>query len=203
MTQRLLSGYRFVEINHGDTLQVIAARELGDAARWSDLVAINRLTHPYITGDPALAGERVKLYGQLLIVPAAKVQVSAAVDPDRVFGVDLDLEDGVLKTDGAGDFKLIAGRANLRQAISHRIMTPLRELVFHLAYGCGVHRLKGAINGPTAGLLGARYVRDAMLEDPRVDAVLSTVADVAGDSITIEGRVQPVAGTAFDLSSSI
>ena len=30
---RPLQGYRFVETRHGDTLQAVAAREMGDASR--------------------------------------------------------------------------------------------------------------------------------------------------------------------------
>ncbi len=48
---RTLTGWRFVETLANDTMQGIAARELGDASRWVDLVNINGLTPPYLTGE--------------------------------------------------------------------------------------------------------------------------------------------------------
>lgn len=201
MTDRTLTGYRFVSINQGDTLQAIAARELGDASMWADLIAINGLVYPYITGDPTQAGPKVKLYGDTIIVPAARAPAANVSDANSLFGTDLRLTNGLLTAEN-GDLALVSGRFNLRQALQNRIQTALGELLFHLGYGCGVHRLKGTANGPTAGLLGARYVRDAMLADPRVAQVPSTVATVTGDVIAVSADVQPVAGTSIDLQTT-
>jgi predicted Zn-dependent protease len=44
---RPLNGFRLVEIKYGDTLQELAARELGDANKWRDIIAINDLLPPY------------------------------------------------------------------------------------------------------------------------------------------------------------
>jgi phage baseplate assembly protein W len=202
MTDRTLTGYRFVSIDQNDTLQAIAARELGDASKWADLVNINGLTYPYLTGDPTLSGPNVRLYGQTIIVPAATVQLSAATDPDRVFGVDLRLTNGQLTAEN-GDFALVKGRDNLKQAYQNRIATPLGELLFHLLYGCGVHALKGFVNGPTAALLAARYVKDALLADPRTDKVTASKATVQGDVTAVEATAQAVGGTSIDISAGV
>lgn len=202
MISRRLTASRLVEIHHGDTLQTIAARELGDASKWADLIAINDLVSPYLTGNPEESGLQVKLYGELLRVPAASARVDAATAPDEVFGIDLDLTNGEL-TARDGDFVVVAGRANLRQAILHRLNTAWGELLFHLNYGCGVHRLKGKVNGPASGLLAARYVKGAMLSDARVDAVPKAVAEVLGDRISVDATINPITGAPANVSEVI
>lgn len=195
-----LTGYRLVEVLYGDTLQSIAARELGDAERWAELIAINGLTWPYLTSDENESSATVKLYGQTIFVPAATPQVSATSDPDAVFGVDLLLVDGDLEAVD-GDLELVGGRFNLRQALKHRIDTPLGDLIFHQAYGCGAHRLKGRAASPTTALLGARYVRDAVQADPRVDSVIESTATVVGDVVQANANVRPVVGAAVAVST--
>lgn len=202
MTDRLLRGRRLVEIRHGDTPQALAARELGDASKWVAVADINGLSPPYFTGDIASAGETVKLFGQSILVPSIGVDAPAVVDADRVYGVDLDLSSGVLSAVD-GDMALISGRPNLRQAINHRIVTDLQELLFHLAYGCGVRRVLGTASGPAAGLLGAQYVKSALDLDPRIENVSSCVAEIVGDQVVITARIQPISGAAFDISTGL
>lgn len=202
MTDRILSGSRIVEIQHGDTLQVIAARELGDASKWVDIVSVNGLRPPYLTGVAGEASASVKLYGQTLVVPAASTVPSSVNDADQLFGVDLDLSGGALSVE-SGDLKLAGGRANLRQALVHHIVTDLQELLFHLRYGCGVRRLLGAVAGPASGLLAAEYVRTAIRMDTRVAAVISTTADVVGDQVVVTARIQPITGTTIDIAATV
>lgn len=196
---RPLNGYRLVEVRYGDTVQEIAARELDDASRWRDIVSINDLVPPYLTGNAALAGARVKLYGQMLMVPAVAAIASAETDEDAVFGVDLDLRDGLLSAEG-GDLRLIAGRENLKQALSHRVRTHLRELLYHLPYGCGVHRLIGRVTGGGAAQLGVQYVRGALLADPRVASVASVAAEPSGDVMPVSAVVNPIVGSPIEVS---
>lgn len=200
--EKTLSGFRFVEIHHGDTLQRIAVRELNDASKWALIAAINDLRPPYIV-EPGSSAPKTRAYGQLLAVPAARPTVSAEIDPNRVFKVDLDLTTGDLRDDGQGDLLLIEGRNNFRQALRHRIMTPLRDLLFHPRYGCGVHSLKGAGNDRTANLLAAQYVKGALLSDSRCDTVPNTTAVVVGDRIEVTAQVKPVAGAAVDVSTEL
>ena len=196
---RPLEGFRLAEVRQGDTLQALALRELGDAAKWPLLIALNGLSPPYLTGDPALAGERVRLYGDLLVVPAAAAEVSAEAAPDLVFGVDAELRRGRLEA-AEGDFALVSGRPNLRQALKHRLDTDLGELVFHPRYGCEVHRMKGQGGGATSAALAAAYVKGALLGDDRVSTVDRSTARILGDAIAADAVITPVAGVPVDLS---
>lgn len=199
--RRPLHGFRFVEIRHGDTLQAIAAREIGDASRWTDLIAYNDLVPPFITDDPAQARTGVLLSGSMIRVPAAAQMASASSDPDRVFERDIRLEDGVLVAQN-GDFAVASGRDNLRQAIKHRIETERGELLFHPEYGSRIRVLLGAVNGPTASLLAAEYARSAVLADPRIRQVTQSVAEVEGDVVRVSVEAQPIAGRVIEVTAS-
>lgn len=191
--RRPLYGFRFVETRHGDTLQAIAARELGDASRWSEIIAHNDLVPPFITDDPAEAREGVVLTGSKIRLPAPTPMVSAALDPDRVFGRDVRLHNGVLDAAG-GDFAVIAGRENLRQALRHRIETDRGEVLFHREYGSRVRELMGAVSGPTALMLAAEYAKSAVAADPRIEEVTRAVAETSGDVTRVSVEARPVTG---------
>lgn len=205
LTKRL-SGFRHVEIQQGDTLQAIAARELGDASLWVDLITINGLNYPYLTGDATAVLEAdpgtLKLYGESLIVPAGAAVTSSTDDPSRVFGVDVLLQAGRLVAGPTGDLALVAGRANLEQAIDNRIETPLGDLVWHQQYGCGIHKLKGRGGDVGAVTLSAKYVEAALVDDPRITQAEAT-AVLAGDAIDVTGKAQPVTGSAIDFTNTV
>jgi phage baseplate assembly protein W len=199
---RALTGWRFVETHGGDTLQEIAARELGDASRWVDLIDINGLEPPFLIGDPKLAGPRVKLYGQLIMVPASTAQATSDTDPEAVFGVDIALDiAGRLTAVANGDLSIVGGHANLKQALQNRITTDTGELLFHLDYGCKVRRMVGIANGPGAGLIGGQYVRSAILSDPRIDSVSSVTVTVRGDALQIQGTAIAIAGAPITINT--
>ena len=193
-----LAGYRFVDILQGDTLQAIAARELGDAARWNELIAYNKLVPPYIS---AAAAAGVLAYGGQLLVPAPSPVISTAADPDRVFEIDIDLTRGMLGVSN-GDFSVVSGRANLRQALRHRVETDRGELMFHSNYGSFVRRLIGTLNGPTTALLAAQYAKSAVLADPRIAAVTQAEADVVGDTTNVRVEAQPIVGRPVQLNAT-
>lgn len=203
MALKRLAGFRFVEIQHGDTLQRIALREMGDASLWPNLIDINDLTPPYLTDDPALAGPKVKLFGHLLMVPAGEPQGEADPDAARIYGSDVALNKGLLQADETGDLALVAGVPNLKQALENRLATPLRDLLFHASYGCNVHSLKGEAGQPGIATLGAQFVRSAMLDDPRVREVGSAKANLTGDVLSVSATVTPITGTTVDILRAI
>lgn len=203
MNERPLFGFRFVEILHGDTLQAIAARELGDAGRWAELIAYNDLVPPFVTDDASLVRAGVLLSGSLLRVPAPVPVISTTTDPDKVFEIDVALDDRGQLTVESGDFVVASGRTNLRQALKHRVITDRGELIFHPTYGSLVRRLIGTVNGPTAALLAAQFAKSAVQADTRIKQVTQATADVVGDVINVSIEAQPVVGRVVDVDAAL
>lgn len=200
--QKPLYGFRFAEIQRGDTLQAIAAREMGDAARWHDLIVYNNLRPPYITDNTASTAAGVLRAGALIRLPAPVPVVTTTTEADRVFERDVELRLGRLEPDESGDFAVISGVANLGQALRHRVETERGELVFHTDYGSLVRRLIGAINGPTASLLAAEYAKSAVQGDARVKRVTKATAEVIGDTINVSVELEPIVGRAIRLDAT-
>lgn len=190
---RTLPGVRFVETRRGDTLQRVAARELGDAARWRDLAEINQLSPPYLTDEVAEASQTVLLTGALLMVPAASPRPPKDGTPEEVLGADVALRRGELQVVG-GDLALVAGVPNFAQALSHLVQTEPGDLLFHARYGAGVRRLLGSSNSRSKGVLAAGLVRGAARADPRTSAVTKATAEVRGDVLRLEVEVEAVTG---------
>lgn len=202
--QREVPGIRFAETNRDDSMQAIALRELGDSSRWPELVSLNQLIPPFITDDTSLAGAGVLLGGQLIKIPATDAVVATLTrDTDIVFESDLSLDAGDLQADAGGDFAIVSGLPNLRQALSHRLDTDRGELGFHPEYGSLLRRIVGTVNGPTAGLLAASYAKSAVAADPRIQQVTSSDATVAGDRVTVDLVAQPVVGRTIDITQTV
>lgn len=198
MTQKVIPGFRFVEVQRDDTLQHIAARELGGAQRWPELVALNSLRPPFIAEASGLG---VVGYGDFLRVPSSTTVVDAEASPDEVFGRDVALSRGGIEVDN-GDFVVAGGRANLRQALRHRMETDAGELIYHPGYGSEIRRILGTVNGPTANLLAAQFARSAILADPRVSTVTKAQASATGDAIAVSVEAVPVTGKAVDAGAT-
>lgn len=188
---------RFAEIRYGDDLRVISLRELGTAERWLEIANLNGLRHPYIASS---ASDGVLSYGDMIQIPSPVSTVSANNDPVGVFGVDILVRGGNLAVTENGDLEVVAGVQCLVQALRHHVSVDKRELAFHPEYGCYVRSLLGRSNGPTAGQLAAFYVKSALMEDSRVDAVPSCVAEVVGDQIRVTATVNPITGRPVDLA---
>lgn len=201
--QKPIYGFRYVDILHGDTLQAIAARELGNAGRWVELVAYNDLIAPFITGDEGLAGPHVLLYGAVIKVPAPLPVASTTNDPELVFERDVSLDaSGGISVEN-GDFAVVSGRDNLRQALVNRVVTERGELPYHPTYGNGVHRLRGTVNGPSALLLAAEFCKSTVAADPRIARITRADATADGDAIRVEIEAQPIAGRVINLTADL
>ncbi|HET8550954.1 MAG TPA: hypothetical protein VFM97_00580 [Gammaproteobacteria bacterium] len=196
---RTVSGFRRVPTLHGDTLQKIAARELGDATQWYRLIYLNGLHAPYITDDPAQAGNGVILAGDTILLPAAGNAAIRSNDPDNVYGDDIALAGGRLRVEN-GDLAIVGGVANVSQALSNRVRTQQGELRFHPRYGCSARQLIGHKNGPGA-LAAAGFVKRSLATDYRVRRVPDARATVEGDAVRIAATVEVVTGEQLEVSA--
>lgn len=191
-----LAGLRKAATRPGDTMQRIAARELDDAARWTELISVNDLEYPWITDDPALAGPKVLLAGLDILIPAPAPEASGVVQTsdDAVFGADLKLTGGRLGSDGMGGLSLISGAPNLTQATDHRLQVKRGSVLFHRPYGSELHLLIGGRADPVSEQLGALFVERALLQDPRIDRVENARATINGDAIETSATAIAVDG---------
>jgi phage baseplate assembly protein W len=197
-----LTGYRFVQTQYGDTLQTFAARVMGDATNWSVLVGMNGLMPPYLTDDPDSAGAGVVLNGTYIMVPAPSA--STSTDPDDVFKTDVLLDDdGFLSVTENGDLATVSGVANLKQALENALDTDQGELIFHNSYGYLGRRLIGQKNGPTAGMLAARYAKQTINADSRISSVDSSTATVSGVSINTIVEATAIDGTKVPVNTTV
>lgn len=200
---RKLIGYRLVETHFGDSLQVIAAREMGDASRWPEIVAINNLVPPFITDEAGLSGVGVILTGKPVRVPASTPIADAATNPGATFLADVKLSGGHVEADASGDFLLCDGLPNLRQALVHRVVTQNGDLMYHPEYGSQIKRLLGAVTGPTASILAAQYVSASVLADPRVADVTKSTAEIIGDVINVSVEAETISGRSVAFNESV
>ncbi len=187
-------GYRRVDTRAGDTLQDIAARELGDAARWYDLANLNNLLPPYITDDLGKAGPRVLFSGSTIMIPGPAPAASGVADPATVFGSDAALANGQLVDDGNGDFAIVSGIPNLDAAILHRLRTRPGELIYHPRYGCKIYDLIGDRGSDSTNQLAGAFVASAVRTDPRVSKVQKATATISGDSVSVSATAVTVDG---------
>jgi hypothetical protein len=195
-------GIRSVLTQRGDTLRKVAARELGNAARWVELITLNNLKPPYIVDLRADLAEGVILSGNPINVPAPMPRATVRTDPDGIFLKDLDLTNGLLHAE-AGGLVPINGLANFEQALLIRVKTMKKELVFHPTYGCYVKRLLGRKASATANLLGAFFVASALQEDERVDRVVNTTAETDGNTIRINSEIMPINNRIINITTVV
>lgn len=199
--ERDMLSYRLAETHAGDTLQRVAAREMGDANRWNELVWFNNLTYPYLTDNPEEASDAVLLTGSMIRIPAPTGISVDAAERAQVYERDCRMVKRRLVDDGNGDIAVVSGTDNLTQQLKHRIDTPRGQLVRHPDYGCLVWQLQGKVTGPAASLLGAQYVKSAIQADYRISSVISSTAEVNGDVTRITASAEAIAGGKVDISS--
>jgi len=197
--EREQPNFRLVETHHGDTLQDVAAREMGDANRWPELIWLNRLVPPYLTDDPSKVTSTVLMTGSLIRVPAPVGVVSDDADAGQVYERDCQLVNKRLTDDGAGDFAVVTGAQNFKQQLAHRVVTPRGQAKRHPDYGCLVWQLFGKKNNPALSMLGHEYVRATLAADYRVSNVQRAEAIVTGDAIRVSATAVGISGAAVDL----
>lgn len=184
MNVKTIPGYRLIKTFFGDTVQAVAARELGDAGRWHDLVDLNGLVYPYITDDRNEAGPGVILTGTTIKIPSNRTQSVIAATAEDLYGRDIKLAGGRIGASN-GDFDMVAGVDNLAQAMRHLVLTDNGELLFHRQYGCSVRSFLGASNSRGNGIVAGALVKRSVAADRRIERVTSASVDIRGDATTV------------------
>ncbi|EDY2030046.1 hypothetical protein GTB64_004488 [Salmonella enterica] len=198
-----LPQYRLAQTQYGDTLQSVAARELGDENRWIELVWLNDLLTPYLTDDETQATSRCLLTGTLIRVPSTQgfdELTRSQTEPGQIYERDIKMTNRRLTLNANGDIDVIAGYKNLTQQLRHRLNTPMGQLKRHPLYGCRVHELKGKVQGPLLTTLSAQYVKTAIKAEYRIARVVSTVAEAQGDRVLVQAIGEAIAGDKLDLT---
>jgi len=167
------------------------------------VAALNKLVPPYLVepGSYYAGNPKVALYGQTILVPDARQDIELpSVSAESVFKADVKLVKGRLEILN-GDIVTVAGRENLKQAITIRITTARGELIFHSLYGCDIAKLKGRGNNQINALLGAKYVESALLADDRIAKVNKVVVSPNGDALPVE--VEALTATGHPINTTV
>jgi len=87
-------------------------------------------------------------------------------------GTDISLL-GDMRLTAGGDVQLVAGLANLYQALFHRLITVPGSLVYKPNYGIGITRFQNAPNSLPVQQNIASLIQEQFPQDPRVQSVSS------------------------------
>ncbi len=116
-------------------------------------------------------------------------------------GMDCALPQGQLQADLAGDWAVISAANNLAQALCHRVKTPVGDLLAHPAYGSQVTLLLGLRSLSVMQLMATGFIRQTLLQDPRVTRVIAVESTASGDALGIHAYlIATVQNTPVDLN---
>lgn len=193
------SGFE-VELSAADTLEALATTYLGDARLWRHIAIMNGLREPYLSEDglPNTLGSS----DRILIPstnPPPKTEGNPAVlgaSPDdpiaiRVLGRDWlvdESEDWVVDEDGGGvDLRVAEGVTCLVQDLRTRVgivrgSDPLYQLL-------GIEQVISVGDSEADIEAAPLKVQEALLADPRVEAVPEIQVSLEVDKLAIEASV--------------
>lgn len=179
-------GVRAVQTRANDTLPKIAARELGDPERWTEIALLNGLTRPPYLADAASVLTGQAAWGETLLIPSTDESLSPANvgalasdkltyerDQERRFyGVDLKLREtakgklDILLDGSSADPALVGGRENVLQAITLKTRIFQGQLLENPTWG--LRRLVGERVSQEQMALARWGLEEAAQSDPRV-----------------------------------
>lgn len=176
----------------GDTIQTLAARELGDPDRFKDIAMVNNLKPPYIT---AAGGNGTLKPGDKLLIPQSTSSATSALRKLKVFeinkflseaeknlGIDIRLtEDGDLAMNNTSDLDLIAGMDNMIQVLALRTELERGSLKRHPEIGTSLSLGEKATTRTLVDLRNDLVT--SIASDPRVQAIPSIQLNQEGGEI--------------------
>jgi hypothetical protein len=171
---------RPVQILGTDTIQTLAARELGNVDKFREIVILNNLKPPYIS---ATGGPGVLKPGDQILLPQTDSSRDTGVMQNKVYniqremseieralGVDMQLNgDGDIAISNIGDASLVGGVENVGQAIATKLLLEVGSLKRHTGVGTdlGIGRKvrSNFLNDLQSQIL------TSLGQDPRVESV--------------------------------
>jgi len=196
------AGYQVITVPHRMTLKQMAAKFLGQAGRWKEIVHLNRLRAPYI--NPSGDGFTVLRPGDPIKIPAVpesgtdennvfSAQDSIQNQDARRYGRDLRIDPNThdFVVDSQGDLATIEGLDNLRQAMQIKVFTRPGDLKAHPWFGLGMERAVG--KGIAVDQLAGYHlsVHSTLLSDTRIERLKSLALRVSGDILQIKAVIIP------------
>lgn len=173
-------------VRRGDDVESVAARELGDASRWPEVVRLNALGHPYIA-NARRPGAAVAVPGDEIWLPASTARPRPPTEDDPL---GRDIAAAWSFRDTGGGLNVVTGGQCLLQGLTTRLTGTLGEDPLFPSLG-----IAAAIGQPAGG--GAEVgvsVRRAVIADRRVDSIAKLEAFVEGDAVGIEVEVVAIDG---------
>jgi len=175
-------------LSPGDSLQAIAARTLGAASRWPELVTVNNLVFPFVdfsgpNGRPGSAYAGLSVLGatDTLKLPLPVVPGVVGVSDDPI-GTDTPDDPGHI-----GDLQ--GGTDNMVAALMRRLSTPRGHIPWHPTYGSGLKARIGSATTPDLVLAAKADALDTLNSDPRVLAVNRISVTFSGAMVDIDAEV--------------
>lgn len=173
----------------GDTLQGVALRAYGDAARWGEIAEANGLRGGrWADGSPLRPGDTLQ------VARDQATETRGAARSREPFGVDLrvDLSTGDLVIED-NDLARSSGPMNLAQGLALRLLTEQGEAWILPTYGLPVR--VGASGSPREAAYLAAQVQDQLKQDARVREITSVDVLSEGDGLAVSVSFVPVAGS--------
>lgn len=185
-------------VRDGDTLQMIAQVQMGDASRWLEIAVLNDLSHPYITrrGEsyPKTVTTGDKILLPIEIVSGRSTEAIVDQSDELLYGSDLLLESsggygGELSVDQYGDLAIASGLASLRQDLRHRLIVPYGSLPYHPEYGSDLSSIIGRKLDTNMIEKATLEVSKVLRSDPRVVDIVDLVVRKIQTGVSISCKV--------------
>lgn len=187
-----INASRQVRILGNDTLQTIAARELGDPDRYRELIILNNLKPPYLD---TVAAEGVLKIGDNILLPSVQATTEMGVrrnidynitkflsETEKNFGVDIRVtEDYDLSISNTRDIDLVAGIENMSQAVLLKLFLEPGSLKRHRQIGADLQIGEKSVE---LGVVRNQVV-NSLSSDSRVETIPFVGLEQEGNQIVV------------------
>jgi hypothetical protein len=187
--------YVLYYLQEGENLYRVAAKVLGDANRWHEIKDFNNWSDARRNARGQLPQE-----GESIRIKIEELPSTTGFEENGDINLtDIAMPYNDLKFDvSTGDFELVAGPDNLKQAIKNKLLISAGDLQGFDDFGLPQLRVN-----PEDTKLASAVIRESLVKDPRVLDVPQINLDLDGDTLYMEVIIQPVQGDNFTARSSI